>query len=97
MEKEMATLSSILAWRIPWTEKPGGLQPMGLQRVEHGWATNTATTTMLYVTSVTYFFVAESLYFLKPFTYFSFPRPSATSLFSVLMSFVVASAALLHL
>ena len=27
--------SSIFAWRIPWTEEPGGLQPMGLQRVEH--------------------------------------------------------------
>ena len=35
MEKEMATHSSILAWRIPWTEKPGGLQFMGSQRVGH--------------------------------------------------------------
>ena len=35
LEKEMATLSSILAWRIPWTEEPGGLQSMGLQRVGH--------------------------------------------------------------
>ena len=35
LEKGMATLSSILAWRIPWTEEPGGLQSMGLQRVEH--------------------------------------------------------------
>ena len=34
LEEEMATHSSILAWRIPWTEKPGGLQSMGLQRVE---------------------------------------------------------------
>ena len=34
LEKEMATDSSILAWRIPWTEEPGGLQSMGLQRVE---------------------------------------------------------------
>ena len=33
LEKETATHSSILAWRIPWTEKPGGLQSMGLQRV----------------------------------------------------------------
>ena len=31
MEKEMATLSSTLAWRIAWTEEPGGLQPMGSQ------------------------------------------------------------------
>ena len=34
-EKEMATRSSILAWRIPWTEEPGGLQFIGLQRVGH--------------------------------------------------------------
>ena len=33
LEKKMATHSSILAWRIPWTEEPGGLQSMGLQRV----------------------------------------------------------------
>ena len=33
LEKEMATHSSILAWEIPWTEEPGGLQSMGLQRV----------------------------------------------------------------
>ena len=35
LEKEMATHSSILAWRIPWMEKPGGLQSMGSQRVGH--------------------------------------------------------------
>ena len=35
LQKDMATHSSILAWRIPWTEKPGGLQPMGSQRVGH--------------------------------------------------------------
>ena len=35
LEKEMATHSSILAWEIPWTEESGGLQSMGLQRVEH--------------------------------------------------------------
>ena len=35
LEKEMATHSSILAWRIPWTEKPGGLQFRGSQRVGH--------------------------------------------------------------
>ena len=35
LEKEMVTLSSILAWRIPWTEKPGRLQSGGSQRVEH--------------------------------------------------------------
>ena len=35
LEKGMATHSSILAWRIPWTEEPGGLQSMGSQRVGH--------------------------------------------------------------
>ena len=35
LEKEMATHSSILAWRIPWREEPGGLQSTGLQRVGH--------------------------------------------------------------
>ena len=34
-EKEMATHSSILVWKIPWTEEPGGLPSMGLQRVRH--------------------------------------------------------------
>ena len=41
LEVGMATHSSILAWRIPWTEEPGGLQSMGLQRVGHDWETNT--------------------------------------------------------
>ena len=35
LEEGMATHSSILAWRIPWTEEPGGLQPTVLQRVTH--------------------------------------------------------------
>jgi len=35
LEKEMATYTSILAWKIPWTEEPGRLQSMGLQRVGH--------------------------------------------------------------
>ena len=39
LEKEMATRSSTLAWKIPWTEESGRLQSMGLQRVRHNWAT----------------------------------------------------------
>jgi len=39
LEEEMATHSSLLAWRIPWTEEPGGLQSMGSQRVRHDLAT----------------------------------------------------------
>ena len=41
MEKDITTHSNILAWRILWTEDPGGLQSMGLQRVGHDWTTNT--------------------------------------------------------
>ena len=44
LEKGMATRSSILAWRNPWTDEPGGLQSIGSQRVRHDWATNTTTT-----------------------------------------------------
>ena len=38
LEKKMATHSSIFAWKIPWTEEPGGLQFLGLQKVKHDWA-----------------------------------------------------------
>ena len=40
LEKEMATHSSTLAWKIPWTEEPGRLQSMGSQKVGHDWATS---------------------------------------------------------
>ena len=39
LEEEMATHFNILAWEIPWTEEPGGLQSIGLQRVGHNSAT----------------------------------------------------------
>ena len=45
LEKEMATHSCILAWEIPWTEEPGGLQSMELHTVRHDWVTNTFTFT----------------------------------------------------
>ena len=44
LEKEMAAHSSTLAWEIPWTEEPGGLQSMGSQRVKHDWVTERART-----------------------------------------------------
>ena len=40
LEKEMATHSSTHVWKIPWMEKPGGLQSMGSQRVRHDWTTS---------------------------------------------------------
>ena len=43
LEEEMATHSSILAWKIPWTEDPGELQSMGSQRVRHDRVTEPAS------------------------------------------------------
>ena len=45
----MATRSSVLAWKIPWTQEPGGLQSMGSQRVRHDWATKQKTRAKLRV------------------------------------------------
>ena len=49
LEEEMTTNSSILAWRISWTEEPGGLLSMGSRRVGHDWATNTFTFHFKYI------------------------------------------------
>ena len=56
VEKEMATHSSILAYKIPQTEEPGGLQSLGLQRVEHDWARTTLELTL----NCPWFFVLSS-------------------------------------
>ena len=48
MEKAMAPHSSTLAWKIPWTEEPGGLQSMGLLRVGHSWATSLSLFTSMH-------------------------------------------------
>ena len=45
LEKGMATQTNILAWRIPWTEEPGRLQSIGLQRIGHDWVTHARTHT----------------------------------------------------
>ena len=45
LEKGIATHSSIIVWRVPWTEEPGRLQSIGLQRIRHDWANNTFTFT----------------------------------------------------
>ena len=47
LEKEMATHSSTLAWKIPWTEEPGRLQSMGSRRVGHDWATSLSLFTFI--------------------------------------------------
>ena len=50
----MGTHSCILAWKIPWTEEPGGLQSIGLQRVRHGLATECAHTGSCQQTALVY-------------------------------------------
>ena len=64
LETEMTTQSSILAWKIPWTEEPGGLRSMGLQRVRHDWS-NTAQNTSLFLyllkDELRMFFLSETI------------------------------------
>ena len=67
LEKEMETHSSILAWRIPWTEEPGGLQSTGSQRVEHDWATSLTHSLTEWSTSFSYFLQFKSEFGKKEF------------------------------
>ena len=70
LEEGMATHSSILAWRILWTEEPGGLQSIALQRVRHGWSNLAHRPTMYRI-----YFTHSSLYLLIP------PYPHSQLLF----------------
>ena len=67
LEKEMAAHSSTLAWKIPWTEEPGRLQPMGSQRVGHDWTTSLSLLWWLFIVTTVvrkqtclFFFVVAS-------------------------------------
>ena len=71
LEKEMATHSSIIAWKIPRTEDPGGLQSMGLQRVGHDWATSLSLLSLsmfsrlfqvIACISISFLFIVESIH-----------------------------------
>ena len=52
LEKEMATHSSILAWRIPWTEEPDGLQSMGSRRFNHDLVTNPPSPYIFFINNI---------------------------------------------
>ena len=52
LKKEMVAHTSVLAWRIPWTEEPGGLQSMGSQRGGHDWATSLLSLSCKYYNTV---------------------------------------------
>ena len=57
LEKEMATHSSILAWEMPWTEEPGGLQSMGSQRVGHDLVTEHNNLGYIIFLNITLYFI----------------------------------------
>ena len=87
----MATHSSILTWRIPWTKEPGGLQSIGSQRVGHNWVTNIFTfCTKQNITILTFmnkprihkvnYFVSHFHYFWFPYLYLSITWVSCTML-----------------
>ena len=78
LEKGMAPHPSIIAWRIPWTEEPGGLQSMGLKRVGHSWATDTFT---LKITSKCFQFLS--------FLAFRKDNPVFASIFSLSWSLLI--------
>ena len=52
LEKEMAAHSSTFAWKIPWTEEPGGLKPTGSQRVGHDWTTPHSLSTFYHIKTI---------------------------------------------
>ena len=58
----MATHSSILAWRIPWTEEPGRLQSMGSQRVRRDWTTHTHMHVYIYIYIYIYIYTHTHIY-----------------------------------
>ena len=68
LEKAMATHSSTLAWKIPWTEEPGGLLSMGLHRVGHDWSILAAAAAAASLLS------QQFLYLIRLFTLFKAPR-----------------------
>ena len=72
LQKGMATHSTVLAWRIPWTEEPGGLQSMGLQRVRQDWVTNTFVSTVDAFKNVHDFNFIKSTYQLEKIMFFNF-------------------------
>ena len=80
LEKGLAaTHSSILAWRIPWTEEPGGLQSIVLQRVRHDWVTDTFTLTYVCIhkhtqTSISAYKYWKPWFHFDTFSFVSIPR-----------------------
>ena len=85
LEKGMATHSSILAWRIPWTEQPDGLQSVGFHRVGHDWS-SLACMSVFYTYSNIYYSLSSFLFSEDAnFSLASFWLPSVWQLSSVFL------------
>ena len=69
LEEEMETHTSILAWRIPWTEEPGGLQSMGSQKSQPGLRGRTATATLQFTLPSCDWWVSPGSFLLTLLTY----------------------------
>ena len=78
LEKEMAIHSSTLAWRIRWTEEPGGLQPMGSHRVGHGWAAFLSLYAHFWLSHIWYYFHPLECPTCFPYNSNPFPPKSIT-------------------
>ena len=86
LEKGMATHSSTLAWRIPWTEEPGWLQSMGSQRVGHDWVTFTHSAFFMVQLSHPYMTTGKT----KALTIQIFVSKVMSLLFNTLSGFLIA-------
>ena len=85
LEKEMATHSSILAWRIPGMEEPGGLQSTGSQRVGQDWVTSVCSRTLLFIHST-----CKSLHLLTlPSHFIPPPTPSPLAITCLISLFLI--------
>ena len=75
LEEERATHSSILAWRIPWTEEPGGVHSMRLGRVGHDWATG-----HMHITHTGTFCLSFNTYFNQSMPFLAFSPPVSSTI-----------------
>ena len=89
LEKEMAPHSSKLAWKIPWTEEPGRLQPMGLQRVGHDWATSLSFTFNLLRKKGTY--IKECAHYVHMISFFPHWRKMKQNIHRIFWKYIEAA------
>ena len=87
LEKKMATHSSILAWKILWSEEPGSLQSMGLQRVGHDWATLLSLWPVVELSLRVWAFMILSMFAIQLYVLVTMQHRGVTSRFDTTISF----------